>query len=112
MQLLLLVLPDVTMLEAELYTDKVSTLSTAAVLPQQFCTSAPPHGQTPYHQADVSLQVTTLMSKHDKALAQGLVSGQQLEHLQQQVSNQGSLLRSAKEAAKASDTQEAKEQVT
>lgn len=65
-----------------------------------------------YNKAGASLQVTTLMSRHDKALAQGLVSGQQLEHLQQQVLNQGSLLRSAKEAAKASDTQEAKEQVT
>ena len=52
------------------------------------------------------------MSRHDKALAQGLVSEQQLVHLQQQVSNQGSVLRSAKEAAKFSDTPEAKEQVT
>lgn len=55
-------------------------------------------------------QVTTLLSRHDKALAQGVVSEQQLQHLQQQVSNQGSVLRTAKEAAKFSDTEEAKEQ--
>ena len=59
----------------------------------------------------LSLQVTTLLSRHDKALAQGVVSEQQLQHLQQQVSNQGSVLRTAKEAAKFSDTEEAKEQV-
>ena len=46
-------------------------------------------------------QVTTLLSRYDKALASGVVSEQQLQQLQQQVSNQGSILRAAKEAAKA-----------
>ena len=47
------------------------------------------------------LQVTTLLSRYDKALASAVVSEQQLQQLQQQVSNQGSVLRAAKEAAKA-----------
>lgn len=58
------------------------------------------------------MQVTTLMSRHDQALAEGVVTEQQLQQLQQQVSNQGSVLRSAKEAAKADASQQSKHQVT
>lgn len=58
------------------------------------------------------MQVTTLMGRHDKALAEGVVTEQQLQQLQQQVSNQGSVLRSAKEAAKADASQQSKHQVT
>lgn len=57
------------------------------------------------------VQVTTLLGRHDKALAEGVVTEQQLQHLQQQVSNQGSVLRVAKEAAKADASQQSKHQV-
>lgn len=52
------------------------------------------------------------MSRHDKALAEGVVTEQQLQQLQQQVSHQGSVLRSAKEAAKADASPQSKHQVT
>lgn len=58
------------------------------------------------------MQVTTLLTRHDKALAEGVVTEQQLQQLQQQVSTQGSVLRSAKEAVKAVASQQSKHQVT
>lgn len=58
------------------------------------------------------MQVTTLLSRYDKALAEGVVTEEQLQHLQQQVSKQGSVLRLAKEAAKADASQQSKHQVT
>ena len=61
---------------------------------------------------EADAQVTTLLTRHDKALAEGLVTEQQLQQLQQQVSNQGSVLRSAKEAAKADTSQQSIHQVT
>ena len=56
--------------------------------------------------------MTTLLSRHDKALAEGVVTEQQLQHLQQQVSNQGSVLRAAKEGAKADASSDTKHKVT
>lgn len=58
------------------------------------------------------MQVTTLLSRHDKALAEGEVNEQQLQQLQQKVSDQGSVLRAAKQAAKSDGSQESKQQVT
>ena len=58
------------------------------------------------------MQVTTLLTKHDQALAGGVVTEQQLQQLQQQVSNQGSVLRAAKEASKVDASQQSKLQVT
>ncbi|KAL3140446.1 hypothetical protein ABBQ38_004705 [Trebouxia sp. C0009 RCD-2024] len=55
-------------------------------------------------------QVTTLLSRHDKALAEGEVNEQQLQQLQQKVSDQGSVLRAAKQAAKSDGSQESKQQ--
>ena len=58
------------------------------------------------------MQGTTLLSRHDKALAEGVVTEEQLQQLQQKVSDQGSVLRAAKEAAKAEGSQDSKQQVT
>ena len=58
------------------------------------------------------LQVTTLLSRHDKALSEPATSQQQLQQLQQQVSDQGSAVKQAKAVAKEAGSEEAKAQVS
>ncbi len=45
------------------------------------------------------MQVTTLISKHDEALAHGAVSEQDVQHLKEQISNQSTLARTTNLAA-------------
>ncbi|KAA6420697.1 MAG: asparaginyl-tRNA synthetase [Trebouxia sp. A1-2] len=55
-------------------------------------------------------QVTTLIGKHDEALAQGPVSEQDVHHLKERISKQNSLVSSAKLAAHTVDSQDLRDQ--
>ncbi|KAL0018100.1 hypothetical protein WJX77_004540 [Trebouxia sp. C0004] len=55
-------------------------------------------------------QVTTLMSKHDEALAQGPVSEQHVQHLKDQISKQNSVVETTKLAASTVDSQDLRDQ--
>lgn len=55
-------------------------------------------------------QVTTLISKHDEALAQGPVSEQDVQHLKDQITKQNSVVKSANLAANTVESEELRDQ--
>ena len=63
------------------------------------------------HRVDFLVQVTTLISKHDEALAQGPVSEQDVQHLKDQIIKQNSVVKSANLAASTEDSQDLRDQV-
>ena len=63
------------------------------------------------HRVDFLVQVTTLINKHDEALAQGPVSEQDVQHLKDQISQQNSAVKSANLAASTEDSQDLRDQV-